>query len=48
MMLLAIIEFAITRYALIGGSVAMLAHLIVLGIALRFNTLCSAPTWDDA
>jgi serine/threonine protein kinase len=48
MMLLAIIEFAITRYALIGGSVTMLAHLIVLGTALKFNTLCSAPTWDDA
>ena len=47
MMLLAIIEFAITKYALIGGLLAMLAHLIVLGTALKLNTLCAVPNWDD-
>ena len=47
MMLLAIIEFAINRYALVGGLFAMLAHLIVLGTALKLNTLCAMPTWDD-
>jgi serine/threonine protein kinase len=47
MMLLAIIEFAIRRYALIGGMLAMLAHLIVLVTALKLNTLCAMPIWDE-
>jgi serine/threonine protein kinase len=47
MMLLAIIEFAVTRYALIGGLLAMLAHMIVLVTALKFNTLCATPVWDE-
>jgi serine/threonine protein kinase len=47
MMLLAIFEFAIARYALIGGLLAMVAHLIVLGTALKFNTLCARPIWDE-
>jgi hypothetical protein len=46
-MLLAIIEFAVTRYALIGGLLAMLAHMIVLVTALKFNTLCATPVWDQ-
>jgi serine/threonine protein kinase len=47
MMLLAIIEFAVTRYALIGGLLAMLAHMIVLVTALKFNTLCTTQVWDE-
>jgi hypothetical protein len=45
MMLLAIIEFAVTKYAVLGGLLAMLAHLIVLGTALKLNTLCATSTW---
>lgn len=47
MMLLAIIEFAVPRYAWIGGSMATLAHLIVLVIALYLNTLCSRQIWEE-
>ena len=47
MMLLAIVDFAITKYALIGGLLALIAHLIVLGTALKLNTLCAVPNWDD-
>ena len=47
MMLLAIIDFAVTRYALISGLLAMLAHMIVLVTALEYNTLCATPVWDE-
>lgn len=48
MLLLAIIEFTLPSFIVLRSSLAMLAHLIILGTAYKFNTLCAAPKWTNS